>query len=495
MSARLPLLRLPLLRLPLLRPLLLRQVPGARRRVTLLALLASIALWLAGCAPVPAPQSPAAPPAGGSSGGGGGSEVPVPPAPGHDIPVPPPVVPPSGFDREPSFDIGLAWDLDSTTIGYAGTQVLEVQSADRPGVHSSAGPVGLRVSGNQLLVTPRDRKRAVPLLVLHAGDTLWVGSERLSQGESAVLTWKGNHYRGRFKAFLNTRGTLTLATRLALEHYLVGVVPGEIGALSDSLLEAGRAQAVAARSYTLFYKGRRGAEGFDLYATVEDQFYSPFEAERALATRCVESTRGMVNLADGRPIRANYCSTCGGVTAEAWEAWPTDPYDYLTSHADGDGSSDFCASSPLYRWREEWPATEFLANLTKFAPTFGVPLPAGGVGELIDVRVVQRSRSGRVWWLEVETRTGTFRIHAHSLRQMLRRGGNSNSILRSNLFKIDVRRDPASRHALAVVASGSGSGHGVGLCQTGALGMARQGSRGEAILAHYYPGSTLKRLY
>lgn len=458
------------------------------------ALCALLALAFAGCAPVPAPQSPATPPAGTS---GGTTPRPQPPTPPGEVPVPRPrpSTPPVSFDREPTFDIGLAWDLDSTSIGYPGTQVLEVQSADRPGVHSSAGPLGLRVSGNQLLVTPRDRKRAVPLLVLHAGDTLWVGSDRLAQGESALLSWRGNHYRGRFKVFLNTRGTLTVATRLALENYLVGVVPGEIGALSDSLLEAGRAQAVAARSYSLFYKGRRGAEGFDLYATVEDQFYSPFESERALATRCVETTRGLVNLSDGLPIRANYCSTCGGITAEAWEAWPTDPYDYLTSHTDSGPVGDFCAASPLYRWREEWTASEFVANLTKYAPTFGVPLPSGGLGTLLDVRVDSRSRSGRVWWLEVETSTGTVRIHAHSLRQMLRRGGNSNSILRSNLFKIAVRRDPQSQRALAVVASGSGSGHGVGLCQTGALGMARSGSRGEDILAHYYPGTTLKRLY
>jgi SpoIID/LytB domain protein len=87
------------------------------------------------------------------------------------------------------------------------------------------------------------------------------------------------------------------------------------------------------------------------------------------------------------------------------------------------------------------------------------------------------------------------RVHAHMLRQVLRRGGNPNSILRSNLFKIGVLRDPRTLRALAVVASGSGSGHGVGLCQTGALGMARAGKRGEAIVRHYYPGSTLERLY
>src|SRR5205814_6929956 len=74
------------------------------------------------------------------------------------------------------------------------------------------------------------------------------------------------------------------------------------------------------------YRGRRGAEGFDLYATVEDQLYSPQEAERPLATRCVEGTRGLVDESGGLPIRANYCSTCGGTTAEAWEAWRSEEH-------------------------------------------------------------------------------------------------------------------------------------------------------------------------
>ena len=336
---------------------------------------------------------------------------------------------------------------------------------------------------------------AVPLFVLQAGDTLWLGDASWARGDEALATWNGKRWRGRFKLFLNTRGTLTLATRLPLERYLEGVVPGEIGPLSDSLVEAGRAQAVAARSYSLFYKGRRGSEGFDLFATVEDQFYSPLESERPLATRCVQSTRGLVALADGLPIRANYCSTCGGITAESWEAWPTTPFDYLVSHVDAESGRDWCAASPLYRWREEWSANEFESNLAKYGPPNGVPLPSGGVGDLVDVRVVARSRSARVWWLEVETTTGVMRVHAHMLRQVLRRGGNPNSILRSNLFKIGVLRDPRTLRALAVVASGSGSGHGVGLCQTGALGMARAGKRGEAIVRHYYPGSTLERLY
>jgi len=449
----------------------------------------------AGCGPLPLSKSPAVPPQ--SQPGAPSAQPATPPVtPSEEIPVPPRTEPlPALTDHEPDLEVGLAWDLESTRVGFEGTQVLEVQSPDRPGVHSTPGPVDFRVSGSQLLVTPHDRPRAVPLLVLHAGDTLWVGPAGWVAGDSPRTLWNNSRWRGRLKLFLNKRGKLTVATRVGLEHYLQGVVPGEIGALSDSLLQAGRAQAVAARSYTLFYKGRRGDEGFDLYGTVEDQVYGPADAEKPLATRCVESTRGLVGLSRGAPIRANYCSTCGGISAEAWEAWPTPAYPYLTSHTDSGPRGDHCAASPQFRWHEEWTPHEFADDIARFAPQFGVGLPAGGVGEVVDVRVAQRSVSGRVWWLEVETTTGLIRIHAHSLRQVLRRGGNSSAILRSNLFKIGVRRDPVTHKPVAVVASGAGSGHGVGLCQTGALAMAKLGSSGEEILAHYYPGAALERLY
>lgn len=124
-----------------------------------------------------------------------------------------------------------------------------------------------------------------------------------------------------------------------------------------------------------------------------------------------------------------------------------------------------------------------------------MPLPRGGRGRLVDVRVDSRSRSGRVWRLRVETTTGVVIVPAWSLRQVLRRPGNAASILRSNLFKVDVRRDPGTGRVLAVVASGAGSGHGVGLCQTGALGMARDGRAAEEIIHHYYRGVEIRRLY
>ena len=200
-------------------------------------------------------------------------------------------------------------------------------------------------------------------------------------------------------------------------------------------------------------------------------------------------------MADGQPVRANYSSTCGGITAEVWEAWPEMPRTYLVSHLDERRGQVFCSASRHYRWREEWTVSEFLANVKKFGAASGVTLPRGGMGTLVDVRVASRSTSGRVWRLEVVTTNGRIVVPAHALRQVLRRPGHPESILRSNLFKIDVRRATGSRKALSVVASGAGNGHGVGLCQTGALGMAAAGIRGEAIIAHYYTGSVLDRMY
>jgi stage II sporulation protein D len=433
----------------------------------------ALAALAASCAPLPAPRPAAPPPAATPETR---PAAPAAPAPGQ---APAPV----GIASEPTIDVGLAWDLD-TLVVEGDIRVSGFESSDlnhvREGIKMAATPSGLAF-GNATDRTP-------PILAAPT-DTISI------RGERGPLRWNGKTWRGTFRVFLNPRGKLTLVDRLPLETYLLGVVPLEIGGLTKDLLEAGRAQAVAARSYTLFYRGRRASEGFDLYGTVEDQVYGPVESERPLATECVERTRGEVALHDGEPIRANYCSTCGGVSAEVWEAWPAAALPYLESRRDGADGADYCASSSLYRWRERWSEEEFLEDLERFGPAQKLRLPPGGLGDLLDVRVDARSRSGRVWRLTVRTTTGDVTIPSYAIRGVLRRGGSPGSILRSNLFKIDVRRHPVTGRALEVVASGAGSGHGVGMCQTGALGMARGGAKAEEILGHYYPHSVLERLY
>ncbi len=399
------------------------------------------------------------------------------------------------IEREPNMDVGLALDQDSLVVRPASRLALHLSTggADQP-LGETSGPIEIHSVEGQWEIAWGDSGGEVRSTVLPVLDTLWItGTE--ADPEAHRMRWNGKTWRGMGKVFVGPRGRLTFALRLPLESYLLGVIPGEIGSLGPDLMQAGRAQAIAARSYTLFYRGRRGSEGFDLYGTVEDQVYGPIESERPLATDVVRTTAGWVALYEGNAIRANYSSTCGGISADVWEAWPDAPRGYLVSHRDLSPAGDFCATSPHYRWNESWLPGEFLANIAKFAPLQGLRVPPDGIGELVDIVTERRSRSGRVWQLVVKGSRGQIRIPAYSIRQVLRRGGNEKAILRSNLFKIDVRRNRATRRAVAVVANGAGSGHGVGLCQTGALGMARAGKPAEAIIQHYYPGIDLKRLY
>lgn len=451
---------------------------AALRAATTALVLSSLAT---SCAPLSAPQPAQPPPVAAPAG-----EKPAPPV----APESAPALPRPG--SEPTIDVGLAWDLDSLVVLARGARV---SPPGRAMIHFSDGAVRVAVADGRLDWQFQDGGRVVrhePDEVA-SFDTLLILAESAPRG--GPLVWNGRAWRGDFRIFPNPRGRLTLVVRLPLETYLLGVVPAEIGGLTKDLIEAGRAQAIAARSYTLFYRGRRASEGFDLYGTVEDQAYGPVESERPLATECVEQTRGKVALYDGQPIRANYCSTCGGVSAEVWEAWPAAALPYLESRRDGGQGADFCASSPQYRWRERWSEEEFLDNLERFGPAQKLRLPPDGLGDLVDVRADARSRSGRVWRLIVRTTTGNVTIPSYAIRGVLRRGGNPGAILRSNLFKIDVRRHPVTGRVMEVLASGAGSGHGVGLCQTGALGMARAGAKAAEILGHYYPHSVLERLY
>ena len=447
----------------------------------------SLALLATSCARLPAPR-PAQPPPVTTPG-----EKPAPPVTPVSDPTPGTALP----GGEPIIDVGLAWDLDSLELLPDTGVSLASSSRDRDLPRWRAGgPVRIVLRAGSAEVSVPGAEEARSPFILVPGDTLWMGQDSFRPTATGWgIRWAGKSWRAGFKLFINPRGKLTLVAHVPLETYLLGVVPLEIGGLTKDLVEAGRAQAIAARSYTLFYRGRRASEGFDLYGTVEDQVYGPVESERPLATECVEQTRGRVALYDGQPIRANYCSTCGGISAEVWEAWPAGALPYLESRRDGDRGGDFCASSPQYRWRERWTEEEFLDDLERFGPRQGLQLPPDGLGDLVDVRAEARSRSGRVWRLLVRTTTGEVTIPAYAIRGVLRRGGNPGAILRSNLFKIDVRRHPVTGRALEVVASGAGGGHGVGLCQTGALGMARGGATAAEILEHYYPHIEIQRLY
>ena len=135
--------------------------------------------------------------------------------------------------------------------------------------------------------------------------------------EKAPVRFNDKPYRGRIEVFANTRGALTVVNVLGLEDYVKGVVPNELSAGGYPLIEAHKAQAIAARTYALRNRGQFISQGYDLLPTTRSQVYRGLTSENALSSRAVDETRGMVATYNGEPINALYTSTCGGRTEDA----------------------------------------------------------------------------------------------------------------------------------------------------------------------------------
>jgi len=297
-------------------------------------------------------------------------------------------------------------------------------------------------------------------------------------------------YRGSFDV-LRDRTGLTLINRVSLEHYLEAVVGGEMGRREPGEMEALRAQAVASRTYALRNMGRWRTEGFDFYATVADQVYGGVNAENPLALQAVRDTRGQVVTLGGAPIDAFFFSTCGGRTADGTEAFRGATQPYLRSIADVDRSGvAYCSISPRFHWRDEWSGDALQAILTRTLRDAGL-LTSGRLGRIRDVSAVGRTASGRVAQLAIATSYGEIVVDGPRIRRVLET--TSGDILRSNIFQLSVTGQGGQLTRL--VADGMGAGHGVGMCQWGAVGRARAGQQYREILAAYYPGTDLQRFY
>jgi stage II sporulation protein D len=320
-------------------------------------------------------------------------------------------------------------------------------------------------------------------------DVLEIGSP----DPNAPVHVNGRPYRGTIVA-LRDRTGVTVVDRLPMESYLVGVVSAEMGRRGPADQEALRAQAIVSRTFALRNMGRWRTQGFDLYATVADQVYGGATTETPEGRAAVDATRGRVLTYGGAPIDAFFYSTCGGRTADGTEVFRGADRPYLRSVSDAaDDGTPYCSLSPRFRWREEWTGEALRATLQRTLPTLptGSTTAEADVSIIRDVRVSYRTRSGRVGQLTVGLRRGDVLVDEPRVRQVLR--PVSGDILRSNTFTLTVTRNGG--HVTRLVADGAGAGHGVGFCQWGAVGRSRAGQEHQRILAAYYPGAVLERLY
>ena len=276
---------------------------------------------------------------------------------------------------------------------------------------------------------------------------------------------------------------------IELELYLKGVVPAEIGNLGIIEMEAIKAQAIAARTYALKKLELDNDRPYDILSDVRDQVYSGNSKRFKLTDLAVDKTVGEIAVYNDTLIYAFYHSTCGGRTEYGKNQFSGGDKSYLQGVSDNFSSGDFCKDSPLYRWSESFLFEDITKSIRKNLPEF---VSAGtDYGSVTDLVVTQRLKSGRVEEFAVlfDNKKDPLVLKGRNLRMLFR--GNQGNLLPSKLFKISKKNSNSSGFTII----GAGNGHGVGMCQWGAIGMARQSYNYKQILKHYYRGITIKKIY
>lgn len=373
--------------------------------------------------------------------------------------------------------VGLVVDADEVRLRASGRFVVVDADGQVAGEVRGAASLRVHAHGEGLRLVEAERgvwdlpARRIALRL--RGDGHWtVGDDRFT-GEMQVLR--------------TPRGGVTLVEAVDLEHYLKGVVPWEIGRPRTDAFAAVEAQAIAARTYAYAHLGHWEELGFDVHADVRDQVYRGETGTADITDRAVGSTRHRVATHDDRLIRAYYSSTCGGHGATLTDVWTREGAPYLVGRPDRLDGRPACQASRHFRWRQVWSARELGEILRRTLPRELDPdLEPEEVGVLQSVRVARRDLSGRVQRLEIETDRHRFEVFGDRARWVLLPTEGPTEILRSTLFDLEeVRREG---RLIGLRMRGGGFGHGVGLCQTGALERARHGQSAEEILRHYYTG-------
>ena len=396
-------------------------------------------------------------------------------------PAPPP--PPAGGlpAREPSVRVGIL--VDTASVELSGPAGLELLSPD--------GDVLRRVPAGATITLSADGVGRLRIAGTPAPGGATLLTARPASGET--LSIGGKAYRGDAVVRAVGPGKVTAVNRVDMEEYLLGVVPREIGRVGPERFEAAKAQAVAARTYAVRYLGRRESLGFDVFATVQDQVYGGLQDEYDLVSRAVRETAGEILTHAGQPIEAYYHSTCAGQTAAIEEVWNQGPVPYLRSVRDVDPRTGqaYDHFSSRFQWTQRWTADELQTILNRTLADSVRP-GMSGVGELRNLEVLERTESGRIRRLRITTSTGEFIVGGDRIRWIFLTPAGA--ALNSSKFDVEVVRGAGGRPA-EIVATGGGWGHGIGMCQVGAMGRAEAGQDYRTILQAYYTGARVVDLY
>lgn len=314
---------------------------------------------------------------------------------------------------------------------------------------------------------------------------------------------RSRRYQGTLEIVVGKDGRLAVLNRVPVPSYLRGVLPSEMPARAP--LEALKAQAVCARNEVMAkIGGRHHADPFLFCASTHCQVYHGHSAAHSRTDRAIRETRGRVMWhPQGRLADAYYSAVSGGHTEHNEHVWflPADPMlrgkpDLLSSKtAYSRGIShrnirSWLRSPPLsyssgrtrlQRRRFRWVRVFSASRMKRM-----VERRYRGMGEIVKLEPLKRGVSGRIYKLRIVGRRRTVIVYGElRIRRLL---GN----LRSSMFVVEASPSSGSQVWKLL---GGGWGHGVGMCQWGAIERARRGQNFQTILHHYYTTMRLLRLY
>ncbi len=319
--------------------------------------------------------------------------------------------------------------------------------------------------------------RLVKSRVLAANNRLYVGRRSfpcrqvtISSPEDIIIVDKNKlrRYRGKLVIVAKTANKLLVINKLDIERYVQGVLYHEIS--NRWPLEATKAQAVATRTYALYQIEQSKKREYDMTDDTYSQVYGGSSAERFRTTVAALRTKGEVLIFNGKILPAYFHSNSGGHTenvAEVWErAEPIAPLRGVPSPYSENKSNFF--------WKKNFRLKDIQDKLNNKGFNIG----------LIDrIEISERNESGRIRSLHIRDKNGkTINISGKEFRLIV--GPNE---IRSNNYTIEMKGYYADL-------IGKGWGHGVGMCQWGAYGMAEKGHDYTDILKYYYPGAEIEKI-
>ncbi len=301
----------------------------------------------------------------------------------------------------------------------------------------------------------------------------------LKSVKDSYISFNDKSYNGSIQLTVSDN-SINIVNYIDLEDYLNGVISKEMPlGVGTENLEALKALAICARTYAVL-RMLEGKSLYDIFDDTRDQMYGGIDAESPLSDRAVEETKGILLEYDHNPALVFYSSTCGGHTAAVQDVFTNEEYPYLLGIKDG--NEPYCKISSKFEWEESYSFEDVVDRLVDAA------LIKSSKYNFLEIDVNSRFNCGRVNELEIilEDEDGeeiSVKIFGNDIRDVLRTG-NGKSGLWSNSFHIKLSED-------RIVLHGNGYGHGVGLCQWGAIYLSKTGWSYQDILQHYFPGTTV----